>query len=83
MAGGHNFYLAIQKDIKNIELWSTEEVIVWLRDIGFGDFVKIARAEKLDGKKLNEANENYLNNALGMTKLNVRQKFMLCIQEMQ
>lgn len=51
-----------------------------MRDIGFADFIKIARSEKINGKKLKSLEKGYMENVLGMNKLNMQQKFILCIE---
>jgi hypothetical protein len=51
-----------------------------MRNIGFGDYIKIARAEKIDGKKLKNIERRYMENVLGINKLNMQQKFILCIE---
>jgi hypothetical protein len=64
-----------------MEEWNTERVAEWLREIGFGAFVRIARAEKVDGIKLKTMEKKYMENVLGITKLNMQQKLILCIEE--
>jgi hypothetical protein len=58
-----------------------EEVAIWLKGIGFADYVKIAVSEKLDGLKLKAIERKFMENVLGITKLNMQQKLILCIEE--
>jgi hypothetical protein len=79
--GSYNFFVALERNVEVIEEWTTEEVMVWMKNIGFGDFIKIARTEKIDGRKLKNIERKYMENVLGINKLNMQQKFMLCIEE--
>jgi hypothetical protein len=81
VSSGYNFFLALEKKVEIIEQWTTEQVTVWMKSIGFGDFVKIALAEKIDGEKLKNIERKYMENVLGISKLNMQQKFILCIEE--
>lgn len=65
-----------------MEEWNTDQVAEWLRNIGFGPYVKIARAEKMNGLKLKTMERKYMENVLGITKLNMQQKLMLCLEEL-
>lgn len=42
--GGYNFFVGLERNVQVLEEWSTEEVLAWMREIGFGDFVRIARS---------------------------------------
>lgn len=80
VASGYNFFFALERNIEHVEEWNNERLSEWLREIGFGAFVKIARAEKITGKMLKTMERKYMENVLGLTKLNMQQKFMLCIE---
>ena len=80
---GYNFFVGLERNVQNMEEWSVERVAEWLKQIGFGSFVKIAKIEKMDGKMLKNITAKYMYNALGMTKLNMQQKLILSIQELQ
>lgn len=79
--GSYNFFVALERNVEVIEEWTNEEVLIWMRSIGFADFAKIAKAEKIDGRKLKNIERKYMENVLGINKLNMQQKFMLCIEE--
>ena len=81
VSSGYNFYVALERNVEFIQDWSVDKVAEWLREIGFGSFVRIARVEKLNGLKLKTMTKKYLENVLGMTKINMQSKLMLCIQE--
>ena len=52
----------------------------WLRVIGLKDYVRIAKAEKLDGKKLMNIEKTYMINVLGITKPNMQSKLLTSIE---
>jgi hypothetical protein len=56
-------------------------VAQWLKEVGFEAYAKIARVAKLDGKKLKSIGTKYMNDVLGMTKENLQQKLLMCIEE--
>lgn len=78
---GYNYYIALERNIEQLEEWDTERVVQWLREIGFEAYAKIARFEKLDGKKLKNIEKKYMHNVLGITKQNMQQKFIMSIEE--
>lgn len=79
--GNYNFFVGVERNVQVIDEWSVEQVAVWLRDIGFGDFIKIARAERVDGRRLRAIDRKFMENVLGISKLNMQQKLLLCIEE--
>ena len=81
ITNGYNFYIALERNLEDLEEWDTDRVVQWLRDIGFDAYVKIARVEKLDGKKLKNIQKKYMHNVLGITTQNMQQKFLMSIHE--
>ena len=52
IVNGYNYFVALERNIEELEDWDTDRVVKWLRDIGFEEYIKIAKFQKLDGKKL-------------------------------
>lgn len=80
IASGYTFFVALERNLEQLEEWDTERVVQWLREIGFEAYIKIARVEKLDGKRLKNIEKKYMHNVLGITTQNMQQKFIMSIE---
>lgn len=35
ITNGYNYYIALERNLEELEEWDTERVVQWLKDIGF------------------------------------------------
>lgn len=43
IVNGYNYFVALERNIEELEDWDTDRVVKWLRDIGFEEYIKIAK----------------------------------------
>ena len=62
-----NHFLALERnDTEPIGLWNHEKVTKWFETIRLGDYASIVKYQKIDGKKIEQADSSYLADVLGI-----------------
>jgi uncharacterized protein (UPF0248 family) len=69
--------------IKPITEWNYKQTSQWFNDIGYTDCGNLAKYHKIDGKSIAEANEEYLEDVLGITDIAKQQKLRYEINQVR
>jgi len=62
-------------DILPLRQWTPEQVIEWFHAIGLSESCNIIKYKRIDGEQISKADEDFLNDTLGITKQSEWAKF--------
>lgn len=68
---------------QNVPLWSTEDVLFWISQIGFGDYTTHFKKCQVDGDLLLRISEVDLTESIGMDLSLLRKRFMRELRELK
>lgn len=78
---GRNHFVAYERVKELSENWTTEDIVKFAQQEGFEDYIKIFKAEKVNGKVLLNMDKKYMEEVLGIENVKLQIKLKLRLEE--